>query len=268
MFRPDKVPRYNNRLMNASIEAVLSDLAMEVDNTFWPSKADFVLLWEGLTNVERRVVASSIANTKMGQVVEELGETPGNVTKILKRKNPGLAVLSARMCHLPSDKARAEYIGGFVKASRSLKYYHDELQKLIVTDREHLKELAGEFSIASGTGKRKILKELVAYGMQVKKVEDEVVCSESGTVTSQRVVALADPKMAFSALQELNRMDHEYGQDDKATSSIESQAERVKRLSAAMNRSADIQAKRVGAVARKVSKRELLDLKGDKVYGV
>jgi len=265
MFKPDKVPRYGQRLMNASIEAVLSDEELGIDNTFWPCKADFVMAWDELSPDERRVVTSAVSNTKIGEVVEDLGLTPGQVARMLKRKKPGLAVVMARMCYLPSDKARTEYISGFIKASRSLKYYHEEVQKLIVTDKDHLKELADQFSVASGTGKRKVLKEIVAYGMQVKKVEDEVICAETGVVQSQRVVALADPKMAFSALQELNRMDHEYGQDDKATSSIESQAERVKRLSAAMNRSADIQAKRVGAVARRVSKRELMNLKADSI---
>jgi len=254
------VQGYSSALQRVKIESFLDPEFIGVDNTFWPSKGDFVTTWEALSGPQRDVVAASISSANMGELMATTGKRPGYLMDYLKRqKNVGRAIMIARMCHLPSDKAREMYIAGFLGAQKSRAFYYDEVQKVIKTDKDHLVELASKLT-TDGDGKREILKMLVAFGMQVKKVQDAVICPDTKVELEPMVIALAEPRIAFIALQELNRMDHEYGQDDKATSSIEGQADRVKRLALLadkLNVAAEKQAKVVGAVAQKVAAREL-----------
>jgi len=259
---------YNANVMNAKLEGFLDHEFLEIDSTFWPVKEDFTDLWDKLSEDQRLVVSNCISAYTLGDVVRKIGRSPHYITnKLKKERNVGRAILVARICQLPTDTAKAMYLEGFIAAHKSRKYYFEEVQKIIKTDKDHLKELAAQLTV-DGDGKRGILKEIVAYGMQVKKVEDPVICNDTGVEIAPMVIALADPRMAFNALQELNRMDHEYGQDDKATSSIESQADRVNRLKDKMNKEVGMQAKRVDVVARSVAKREMKLLNDSSAQGL
>lgn len=112
--------------------------------------------------------------------------------------------------------------------------------------------MADELSV-DGDGKRNILRTLIAYGMQAK-ISEAAVLDEHGKQVTPPIVALCDPKIAASALQELNRMDHEYGEDDKATSSIEGQAQRVRRLQLAVQKAAQKQARQKVGVAKAITR--------------
>ena len=262
------VKGYSSSVQKAKIESFLEPEFMEIDNTFWPTKGDFIDIWEALSGPQREVVAAAVTARTMGDLISATGKRPGYLVDFLKRsKNVGRAVMISRMCHLPSDKAREIYIAGFLGAQKSRQFYYDEVQKIIKTDKDHLVELASKLT-TDGDGKRDILKQIVAYGMQVKKVDDAVICPETHVELEPMVVALADPRMAFNALQELNRMDNEYGSDDKATSSIEGQAERVKRLAGTINTAAKKQARTVNAVAQVVANRELKVLQNSSENGV
>ncbi|MCP4145385.1 MAG: hypothetical protein GY752_08895 [bacterium] len=249
--------QYNARIRSAKIESFLDPEVCEIDNTFWPTKDDFTTIWDEMSYEQRNVVSAALSAKSFGELLDSTAKPPPYLAKKLKTEpKVGRAILIGRMCALPSDTARAMFIEGFIGAQQARKYFYDEVQKIIKTDKDHLKELAEKLAI-DGDGKRGILKEIVAYGMQVKKVEDPVICPDTHVEITPMVIALADPRMAFNALQELNRMDHEYGQDDKATSSIESQAERIKRLKGAMNKTAEQQARTVNVVAKRVATREL-----------
>ena len=248
---------YNARVRSAKIEAFIDPENCGVDNTFWPTKGDFTTLWKELSEDQRHVVAACVSSRNFGEVLDATCRNPAYISsKLRNEKKVGRAILMSRMCQLPSDTAKALFLESFIGAAQSRKYYFEEIQKIIKTDRDHLKELASKL-VVDGDGKRNVLKEIVAYGMQVKKLEDAIIDVGSGVELSPMVVGLADARMAFNALQELNRMDHEYGQDDKATSSIESQATRIKRLKDSMNKEVKVQAKRVDAVAKSVATREL-----------
>lgn len=248
---------YNKRIRSAKIESFLDPEFLEIDNTFWPNKEDFTRLWKGMTDDQRYVVTACIESRNFGEVLDATCRSPAFVSQMLKKhKVVGKALMTARMCQLPSESAKAMFLEAFLGAQESRKYYFEEVQKVIKTDKDHLKELAAKLKV-DGDGKRDVLKEIIAYGMQVKKVDDAIIDADTGVELQPMVVALADARMAYNALQELNRMDHEYGNDDKATSSVESQAARIRRLKETMDRVADDQARTVNAVAKRVATREL-----------
>lgn len=251
--------KISRKFGRAKIEAFLDPELAKIDGTFWPDQADFERQWGLLTANQKLVVGCAVSARTMGELIDETNHTPRWVMNQI-REVPAVirAIITARMCQLPSDTARTMYLETVIANKRARNIYYDEIVKLIKSDKQHLQELAGLLDI-TGDGKRAVLKEIIAYGMQVKKVEDEERDDETGQVTSPAVMALADPRMAFNGIQELNKMDHEYGQDDKATSSVEGQAQRIKRLKAQMNKNVKREAKTVNAVARLVATRELKD---------
>lgn len=244
-------------LQSAKLESFLDPSITDIDETWWPDKDDFIKMWDKLTDNNKIIVTACVSAQTIGELIQKTHKNPRWIIDKLKR-DPAVikAVICARMCQLPSDTARHLYIETVFSHEKARQYFFDEIQKIIITDKDHLVELASKLDI-SGDGKRDILKTIVAYGMQVKKVEDEIRDEATSTLLAPAVMALADPRMAFNAVQELNRMDHEYGQDDKATSSIEGQADRIRRLRQSMDRAASSQAKKVGAIARRVATREL-----------
>lgn len=248
---------YNARIRSAKIESFIDPDFCEIDNTFWPTKGDFVKVWEELSEDQRYVVAACVSSRNFGEVLDATCKNPAYISHKLKReKKVGRAFMMSRMCALDTDTAKALFLEGFIGASQSRKYYFDEVVKIIKTDRDHLKELSAKLT-TDGDGKREILREIIAYGMQVKELEAAIIDVDTCIEISPAIFGLADARMAFNALQEINRMDGEYGQDDKATSSIESQAQRITRLQKAMNKEVGVQARKVGAVAKSVATREL-----------
>lgn len=252
-----RTEEYKSHHHNAKIETYIDPEMCGINEAFWPVKADFTEAYGALEPQMKRLVAATLKGVSIGHITDNTGFTASFVIDKLRNNiEVCRAIIIAKMCQLPSDTARSMYIEGFIQSFNSRQYYFEEVQKVIITDRDHLNELAAQLTV-DGDGKRGILKRIVAYGMQVKKVEDAKVDIDTGLELAPMVVALADPRMAFNALQELNRMDHEYGQDDKATSSVEAQADRIRRLRDTMDKAAQKQAKVVGAVARNVADREL-----------
>jgi hypothetical protein len=244
---------------NRTVESFFDVTIAGIDELWWPKKEDFEEIWPQLDKDRKALVRAAIDANTVGNIVDNTGLSTQLVVKRIKDCPLVVkAILIAKMCQLPSDTARTIYIETLMKNAYSREYHYKEIQKIIKTDRDHLKEMAGKLDI-SGDGKRDILKEIAAYGMQIKKVEEAVIDADSGVEVKPAVFALADARMAFNAVQELNRMDHEYGQDDKATSSIEGQADRIRRLRKRMNKEAEKQAKVVGGVAKMVSNRELVN---------
>jgi len=145
--------------------------------------------------------------------------------------------------------------------------HRNEISQIIKTDKDHLIELSEKLKI-DGNGKRDILRQLVAYGMQTKLHEEAVLDHATGLVSKPAVYTLADPRMALLSVQELNKMDHEYNDDESSTSSTESQAERIRRLRETapknilkvLNDTAKKEAKKLNGVAKQVSKRQMKDL--------
>lgn len=258
---------YNPKIRSAKIESFLDPEFLEIDNTFWPTKEDFTRLWESMSDDQKYVTAACVHNKSFGEVLDATAKSPAFLSNMFKKQQVvGKAIITARMCQLSSDSSKALFLEAFIGTHQARKYYFDEVQKIIKTDRDHLRELADKLTL-DGDGKRGVLKEIVAYGMQTKALEGAIICPDTGVELQPMVVGLADARMAYNAIQELNRMDHEYGNDDKATSSIESQAERIKRLRNAMQRDADSQARTVNAVAKRVATRELKMIDDDSARG-
>lgn len=247
----------NEHLARQKVESLFDVISAGICEAWWPKKSDFEAIWPKLNKQQKLVVNSSIRTDSIGKLQDLTGLQTWVLIKILREDRlVTKAIVIAKMCKLPSDTARSIYLETLIKNNYSRKFHYDEVQRIIKTDRDHLRELSAKLDI-SGDGKRRVLKDIVAYGMQLKQVSEEVVDEETGVVIAPAVLALADPRMALNSIQELNRMDHEYGQDDKATSSIEGQADRIRRLQAQMNTAAANDAKKLGGIARKVAKREI-----------
>lgn len=233
------------------------------EETFDPTIDDFRLLWCDFEPKEKQIIQACINNKIVKDAADEAGVGIHSVTRHLRENAElGRAVLIAKLCRMASATERRLYIEAYFEQQGKLAYYTDEMATLVKTDKAHLAELAVELTV-DGDGKRGILKQIVAYGMQVKTVENAIHDPNTGAEVAPKIVALADPRMAFNAVQELNRMDHEYGQDDKATSSVESQADRIRRLAATMNTAAEKQAVRVGAVVKRVTSNDLTVVSSD-----
>ena len=246
------------------IDWVLNPSLIDLDGTWFPDRDDFESAWEQLNDLQKRIVANCISATTYGEVMDALTITAYKLSHTLKNgKKVVRALIYARLIQLPSDVARTLYIETLMANEKSREYHYSDIERVVKSDREHLKELAGKLDM-TGDGKRGVLKELVAYGMQAKQVEAAILDEETGETTAPAVIALADPKMVFQAIQELNKMDHEYGQDDKATSSIESQADRIRRLAKSnkstlelINKASHKQAKVLNSVVKDVTEREI-----------
>lgn len=250
----------NKKLYYRKVETLFDPVAAGIGEAWWPTKEDFAALWPELGKRQKAIVKAAIISKNIGEVQEETGYAASTIVTTLKEDAVvAKAIIIAKMCNLESDTAKSIYLETLLKNAYSRQFHYEEVQRIIKTDRDHLREMAEQLDI-TGDGKRRILKEIAAYGMQLKQVEPAQHDSDTGVETKPPVLALADPRMAYNAVQELNRMDHEYGQDDKATSSIEGQAERIKRLRLSMDRVATEQAKVVGGIARRVADREIRDI--------
>lgn len=171
------------------------------------------------------------------------------------------AVYTGKLLKLPSDEARKQLIESLKNGTaRNL----PDIIHSIKTDRQHLRELAYHEQF-DGDGKRGFLKEIITYGMQVKEIEPAAK-TLTGAILRPAVYALADAKIALQAIQEMNRMDNEYGVDDKATSSMESQAQRIARIKEEMDAQAQQAVKQIDrdAIVKVPTNKELgLDAESD-----
>ena len=256
----------NQRHAQRRIDWILDPEVADIDGTILPTREDFFEVWNNLEDKRKNVVAVLIESERYVDVYERISEVSlAQVINMLKKEaDIARAVIIGRMLKLPSEVAQITYIENLVGTNRMRAMHRQDLINVIKTDREHLKELASQVNI-SGDGKRDLLKEIIAYGMQTKQVEDAVYDEPTGQVLRPAVYSLADPRMAFNAIQELNKMDHEYGVEDTATSSVESQAERIKRLQNKMpkkitqmlNSEAKKQAAKLNGTAKRVAQSQL-----------
>ncbi len=260
------------RLGHIQIDWILDPSLADIDGMYLPNKEDFFQSWKLLNVKGKRVVNACVLHSKLEDIFEHLPEIPYQTFNKMVRDDPEIirAIIYGRCLNQPSKVAVAMYLETVIGNEKSRKYHFDDIQKLIMSDREHLKELAKDINF-SGDGKREILKELVAYGMQTKEHEAAVIDQATGAILQPAVYTIADARIALLSLQEANKMDHEYMADDTATSSIESQAKRVKRLKERMsgnllkqvNAAATKDAKRIGGIAKKVAKREIKEMELD-----
>lgn len=213
------------------IDWLLDPKKAELTGDELPVKEDFMTVWKKLTKPQRAFVSAGIQCETLSEWVDNHpGLTFQKVYKFLDTgKLTMRAVIIGRMMGMPSDVAKATYLEVLMNNERSRNHHRNELTKIITTDREHLKELAKQIQ-TTGDGKRQVLKELIAYGMQTKEHTAAKISDATGEIMEPAVYTLADPRIALISLQEMNKMDHEYMEIATSTSSVESQAERVRRL--------------------------------------
>lgn len=253
------------------IDWMIDPTIAKIDGTWMPTEKHLRKVWKTFSEKQKIIVAALISSETYGDIFEKditvsLQECINNL-----KNDPDivLAVVAGRMCNLPSDSARQMYLSNLVQTVHLREVHRKELTEIIKTDKQHLKEIATKIKI-DGNGKRDLLKELIAYGMQTKLHEDAVVDEGTGAMVRPPIYTLADPRIAFTSIQELNKMDHEYSVDDSATSSTETQAERIRRLKKEapiknkqlinmIHEEAERQAKKLNGVAKKVASRKVND---------
>ena len=253
------------------IDWILDPKQAELTGDELPTQKDFFEVWKKLTIAHRKMVSAGIQCEVMSEWIEQLpGTTYQKLYKILDaRKLVMRALIIGRMMSMPSDVAKATYLETLMTNEKSRKYHRNDIAKLITTDREHLQALARQIQ-TTGDGKREVLKELIAYGMQTKQHEEAMISDATGEVLRPAVYTLADPRIALISLQELNKMDHEYAEVATSTSSIESQAERIKRLRdkpiasrdllRRVNKAASKQAEALHGVAKQITSKDVKPL--------
>jgi len=226
-----------------------------------PTSQTFKYYWDQLDEKERCFVTACLRHTYISDVIKTMQSskyqaTNSQIKALYTTSHVANAVYQGLLLRMETKKARQFFIQGLLSENNVRRQKLENVETLLLTDKDHLQQMAAELDTTTGDGKRGIVKELIAYGMQARKVSDAEV-NEVGHITIPAVFSLADPKMALAAIQELNKMDHEYGQDDKATSSIESQAERIKRIRSQMTTRSKAQAKKLGGVAKVITEAEL-----------
>jgi hypothetical protein len=269
-----KLNNYLTRMVeDKRIDWMIDPTLVDIDGTWMPNKEDFVKAWKSATLKQRLAIEALVQCDTYGELFAKLnGISLQQCISLLSRdKVVIMATIAGRLCNLPSDAARAMYLDNLVATVHRREVHRKEIMNIIKTDKEHLTELAAQIKI-DGDGKRDVLKQLLAYGMQTKMHEDAIYDQATGQVIRPAIYTLADPKMAFQSVQELNKMDHEYHDSEEATSSTESQAERIRRLRdrapdassnkdliKTINSAATSQAKALNGTAKKIADRQVLD---------
>lgn len=259
----------NNQLMHFSkkrIDWLLDTTQARLTGEELPTKDEFMEIWRKLTKPQRNVVAAGIQCETLSDWVAQIpGLTYPKIYKFLDSGHLFMkALIIGRMSSMPSDVAKATYLENLMTNEKSRMMHRKDITKVVTSDREHLQELAKQIT-TTGDGKRQILKELIAYGMQTKMHTEAMLDELTGAVVQPAVYTLADPRISLISLQELNKMDHEYQEAASSTSSTESQADRIKRLKSKhalpidnkglvqrVTRAADRQAKELGGIAAKL----------------
>ncbi len=214
----------------------LDDMGIHPDPS--AGRAEFVQLWDSLTAQERAAVRWALESESFDDFAERFTSATGIQSRTSAKHRLTRPVLKAyyygSLERLPTETAKMLLVERVLSQGPGTELTAAQADRILTTDKKHLQQLASRLD-TDGDGKRAILREIIAYGMQAKLVEAAAL-DEEGEQVSAAVYGLADPKVAQAAVQELNKMDHEYGDNDKATSSVESQAERIKRLSQAVEK--------------------------------
>lgn len=256
------------------IDWLLDPAVAGIDGSWMPNKEDVIRSWNASSDGERQMIVAFIQYETYGEAVETLTHVKlRDVVKYLQsNKRVVLAIIAGRVCNLPSETARMMYLDNLMNTVHQRAMHRAEIADVIKTDKDHLIELSQKLKI-DGDGKRDILKQLVAYGMQTKMHEDAKLDERTGAITTPAIYTLADPRMALLSVQELNKMDHEYSEDETSTSSTESQAERIRRLRqstpkellASLNSTAQKEAKKLNGTAKKVAARQVAAMHPDEL---
>jgi hypothetical protein len=226
---------------------------LQVAATYLPTVDDFKRQWLTLDEVDKVTTGNALRSQTYKDFAKFQRGEGDMSTSACKAKlvRPGvlLAYYYGVMAKMSSDTVRRKFIKDVLISTSKVGATTQQMEQLVLTDRGHLQELAKGLR-TDGDGKREILRTLIAYGMQTKQVEPESLTASGKPIPA--VYGLADPKVAHTAVIELNKMDHEYGETDKSASSIESQAERVKRLSNMVKSSGTREDRRMKQVALSV----------------
>ncbi len=229
------------------------------DPSHIPTKEDFVAAWGELDALGKQTVSALLRGETFRDYMREIKKVGITATGPAKaRMNPKpvmRAFYYGLVAKMSSHEAKVKLIKNVITPTTMMEVTQRQIESLVMTDEGHLTEMAAKLRV-DGDGKRAILQRLVAYGMQTKQMEAPIV-DEAGEVLAKAVYGLADPKVAYSAVQELNRMDHEYGEDDKATSSIEGQAERIRRLAVKMAHAQEKKDREKVNIAKAIMPRDL-----------
>lgn len=242
--------------LKKKIDWLLDPVAAKIDMDNLPTKEDFFEIWKRLKVDHKRVVSAAIQGDTIADVISNapvvtfdkflyLLETSAYVSQ---------AIIVGRMLNLTSHVEKVTYLDVLSKNERSRKKHSRDITKMVWTDKDHLEELAKQVK-TTGDGKREVLKQLIAYGMQTKMHTPATVDESSGQIIAPPVFELADPRITIAAMQELNKMDHEYDAEPTSTSSAESTAERIKRVKANSKMNPDKLATMVNRAAKKMNKR-------------
>lgn len=266
---PNKLPVVGRATPKTLISYIDLDTLGE-DPTHIPTQKDFAEVWDTLQAEEKRTVKALFAGDSTVTFREALAKSFGIPLSKMNKELPYHAIMkrlaSRRVMkafyygtvgRMSSDAAKKKFVKEVLGKLTMSDMTRQVVEDIVMTDADHLKELAAKLRTKDGDGKRDILNTLIAYGMQTKILEHSIK-DDNGKVTAPTIYGLADPKMAFSSLQELNRMDNEYGDDDKATSSIEGQAARIRRLANQVDKESAKRAKQLGGIARTITAKELI----------
>jgi len=233
-------------------------LDVDVDSEVYPTPDEFKVLWMALDRESQVAVKCGLDNVFYKEASIASGMHYNKLRKLLEKPDAMRTYYYGKLLKLSSDVARKTFIKSLVSESAARLLYMEDVDAIVMTDKNHLQELVKKMSF-TGDGKRKLLQTIAAYGMQVKLM-DQAIIDEEGKELSPAVVDMADPRMATTAIQELNKMDNEYGDDKKASSSIESQAQRIKRyalLGDTVSKVADKSAKKLERTRDLLVQREL-----------
>ena len=193
------------------------------------TQQDIVDLYGALDAHQQEIVKRAVGHDSMSQAAKVLQITTANLTASLKDPLLSNAVFLFTYHKLPTQEAKTVYVRNIYKSASSYVMSLKEVNTLIQSNSNHLQELVADLPALDGDGKRKVLTTLIAYGMQTRLQEQSQVL-EDGTALPP-IYARADPKIALASLKEMNLMDNEYGElDRRATTSVESQADRIRRL--------------------------------------
>ena len=225
--------------------------AKETDS---PTPEEFKQLWLQMDKEEQGIIKASLTLETYARLSKELGVHHTKIRNVLTRTVVMKALYVGTLLKLPSDAARQVFIKGLISDDIARTLHLEDIADIVKTDKNHLTEMVKGMTW-DGDGKRAQLQLIAAYGQQVKVVETPVLAEDGSEVTPAKV-AMADPGMAMNALKELNKMDHEYGDDTVATSSIEAQADRIKRLASRVAKASAKDSKMLDKITHKVADRE------------
>lgn len=246
------------------IDELLDPIELDIPCGPWPIRQDFTRVWHTLDDKQQRVVGAAVkpecitvGDLYKISLINGLNEAVESNS--LYARNVLRAIIYAKMLRLDTDVARRTYYETLLDLRRQPQVSYEDISGKLKTDRDHIRELAKEIDL-SPEGKRELHKQLIAYGMQTKLHEPEVI--EHGVVTRGAIYTLADPRAVLTSLQEMSKLDGSYKEAGREESdTIENQAARIKRIRLTMQTELEHDASGLGGQAHRITDQELMDEK-------